>query len=144
MKDTWQLPLKPRLRRWRSFRKEIEAIESSIEQLQVVVDFWKTTPLATRIIDPYDIGTWPNPWEMLNTNEYDENVVALGMAYTLHYSNINCRILLVQNIKNREIKLIVLVDELHILNYNYDSVDTLEIMKEIEILTDTKVSDLHR
>jgi len=66
------------------------------------------------------------------------------MAYTLHYSNINCRILLVQNIKNREIKLIVLVDESHILNYNYDSIDTLEVMKEIEILTNTEVSTLNK
>ena len=142
MKDTWQLPLKPRLRRWRSFRKEIEAIESSIEQLRVVVDFWKTTPLATRIIDPYDIGTWPDPWEMLNTNEYDENVVALGMAYTLHYSNVDCRILLIQSTQHQEIKLIILVDETYILNYNYGSIDTIEVMKEFEVLTDISISTL--
>ena len=143
MKDTWQLPLKARLRRWRDLRTEIETLDA-VGQLQVVVDFWKTTPISARVIDPYDTSTWLDPWEILHTNKYDENVVALGIAYTLHYSNINCRLLLVQNMKNSEIKLIVLVDELHILNYNYNSIDTLEIMKEIEILTDTKMSNLHR
>ena len=54
MRDTWQLPLKPRLRRWRELRKEIVEISDRNTQLRVVIDFWKTTPLSTRVIDPYD------------------------------------------------------------------------------------------
>ena len=45
------------------------------------------------------------------------------MAYTLHYSNISCRLLLVQNVEKSNIKLIVLVDNKYILNYNYNNID---------------------
>ena len=141
MKDAWQLSLKNRLQYWRSFRKEVETFDAA-SQLQAVLDFWKTTPLSSRVIDPYDISTWPDPWEMLRANVYDDNVVALGMAYTLHYSGTDCSILLVQNINTSEIKLIVLVDETYILNYNYDSVDTVEVMKEFEVLKDISISTL--
>ena len=36
MKDTWQLPLKPRLRRWRELRKEIVGFSERKKQLIVV------------------------------------------------------------------------------------------------------------
>ena len=142
MKDPWQQPLKSRLRRWRKLRKEIVEISNIKEQLQVVIDFWKTTPLSTRAIDPYDESTWPNPWDLLNTNNYDENVVGLCIGYTLYYSNIPSRILLVQNVENNEIKLIVLVDDLHILNYNYNKIDTKKVMNEFNVLNDIDVSTL--
>ena len=64
------------------------------------------------------------------------------MAYTLHYSDIPCRILHVQNVENSEIKLIVLVDDMHILNYNYDSINTKEVMNEFNVLADIQVSTL--
>ena len=142
MKDTWQLPLKSRLRRWRELRKEIVEVSNIKTQLSIVIDFWKTTPLGTRVIDPYDHTTWPNPWDLLNTNHYDENVVGLCIAYTLHYSDIPCRILHVQNVDNSEIKLIVLVDNMYILNYNYGSINTKDVMNEFNVLADIEVSTL--
>ena len=64
------------------------------------------------------------------------------MAYTLYYSDIPCKILHVQNVENSEIKLIVLVDNMHILNYNYDSIDTNEVTNEFNVLTEIEVSTL--
>jgi hypothetical protein len=64
------------------------------------------------------------------------------MAYTLHYSDIPCRILHVQNVENSEIKLIVLVDNMYILNYNYDTINTKEVMNEFNVLTEIEVSTL--
>jgi hypothetical protein len=81
---------------------------------------------------------------MLHQNDYDENVVALGMAYTLHYSNIACRLLLVQNVEKNNIKLIVLVDNKYILNYTYNIIDTTNIIEEVEVLKDIDVSTLSK
>ena len=59
------------------------------------------------------------------------------MVYTLHYSNISCRLLLVQNVEKSNIKLIVLVDNKYILNYNYNNIDTTDtVEKELEVLKD--------
>lgn len=126
-------------------RKRIGEVSNILEQLQVVLDFWKTTPIGTRAIDPFDESTWSTPWEMLHQNDYDENVVSLGMAYTLHYSNISCRLLLVQNVEKSNIKLIVLVDNKYILNYNYNNIDTTDIVeKELEVLKDIDVGTLSK
>ena len=94
---------------WRTLRKEIQALDDLLPKLEVVMQFWKMAPISVRAIDPYNEGTWPNPWDLLHINEYDENVVSLGIAYTLHYSDIPCRILLVQSVEKSEIKLIVLL-----------------------------------
>ena len=145
MDEVWQLPPKKRIQRWRELRKRICEYSDLLEQLQVVLDFWKTTPIGTRIVDPFNESTWSTPWELLHQNDYDENVVSLGMAYTLHYSNISCRLLLVQNVEKSNIKLIVLVDNKYILNYNYNNIDTTDIVeKELEVLKDIDVSALSK
>ena len=145
MDEVWQLPPKKRIQRWRELRKRIGEYSDLLEQLQVVLDFWKTTPIGSRIVDPFNESTWSTPWELLHQNDYDENVVSLGMAYTLHYSNISCRLLLVQNVEKSNIKLIVLVDNKYILNYNYNNIDTTDIVeKELEVLKDIDVSALSK
>ena len=66
------------------------------------------------------------------------------MAYTLHLEGYaECEILLVQNSKKSYISLIVLVDKLHILNYNYgivNSVDDIDV--NTRIVEKTKVIEL--
>ena len=67
------------------------------------------------------------------------------MAYTLHYSNIARRLLLVQNVEKNDIKLIVLVDNKYILNYNYNNIDILYFVeKELEVLKDVDVGTLSK
>lgn len=144
MDEVWQLPPKQRIQRWRELRKRICELSDISEQLKIVLDFWNTTPLGVRRVDPYNESTWSTPWEMLHQNDYDENVVSLGIAYTLHYSNIACRLLLVQNVEKSIIKLVVLVDNKHVLNYNYNIIDTTSIMKEVDILKDIDVSTLSK
>ena len=142
MKDTWQLSLKERFKRWRLLRTQINKLSSIDDKINMVIDFWKSTPVSVRSIDPYDNSTWPSPWELLNENVYDENSISLGIAYTLQYSGTNCRLLLVQNVDNSEIKLIVLVDNMYILNYNYGSINTKDVMNEFNVLADIEVSTL--
>tara|TARA_R110002050_G_scaffold266391_1_gene407724 strand:+ start:531 stop:890 length:360 start_codon:yes stop_codon:yes gene_type:complete len=115
-----------------------------IERLQAVVDFWKMAPMSSMHTDIYDTSTWLAPWDFIWEGRYDENSVALGMAYSLQLeSNAECEILLVQNTKESYINLIVLVDKTHILNYNYgivNSVDQLD--KNTTILEKIQVSEL--
>jgi len=70
----------------------------------------------------------------LYKGNFDENSVALGMAYSLHLIGVDTEILLVQNRQEHTLNLIVLVDELYILNYTYGSIDKVDVLKDCEIL----------
>jgi hypothetical protein len=143
MNEFWQCSPKQRLSLWRQFRKTLTSMEY-IERLQAVVDFWKMAPMSSMHTDIYDASTWLAPWDFIWEGRYDENSVALGMAYSLQLeSNTECEILLVQNTKESYINLIVLVDKTHILNYNYGIVnDMSELDNDTTILKKIKVSEL--
>ena len=114
------------------------------QQLQEVVDFWRMAPMSSMHTDIYDSSTWLGPWDFIWNGEYDENSVALGIAYTLQLESYSqCEIWLVQNTKKSYINLIVSVDNKHILNYNYGIVNSLEdIDEDTTILQKTQVSTL--
>ena len=143
MNEFWQCSPKQRLVMWRQFRKSLADMEY-LERLQAVVDFWKMAPMSSMHTDIYDAKTWAQPWDFIWEGVYDENNVALGMAYTLQLeSYAQCEILLVQNTKKSYINLIVLVDKKHILNYNYGIVnDMSELDNDTTILKKIKVSEL--
>ncbi len=115
-----------------------------LERLQTIVDFWKMAPISSKYTDIYDASTWLAPWDFIWKGVYDENNIALGMAYTLQLEGFaECEILLVQNSKESYISLIVLVDKLHVLNYNYsivNSVDDIDV--NTIILNKIQVSEL--
>lgn len=143
MYEFWQTSPKQRLTLWRQFRKTLESMEYT-ERLQATVDFWKMAPMSSMHTDIYDPSTWLGPWEFIWQGEYDENSVALGLAYTLQLeSYADCEILLVQNTEKSYINLIVSVDNKHILNYNYGIVNSIhDLCKETTILQKTQVSML--
>ena len=143
MEEFWQGSPKQRLSLWRQFRKTLAGMEYT-EKLQATVDFWKMAPMSSMHTDIYDPDTWPDPWEFIWNGEYDENSVALGIAYTLQLEkHADCEILLVQNTKESYINLIVSVDNKHILNYNYGIVNSIEeLTTETTILQKTQVSKL--
>lgn len=115
-----------------------------LERLQEVVDFWRMAPMSSMHTDIYDSSTWLGPWDFIWNGEYDENSVALGIAYTLQLESYSqCEIWLVQNTKKSYINLIVSVDNKHILNYNYGIVNSIKDLNEdTTILQKTQVSTL--
>jgi hypothetical protein len=133
MNIVWQLKPEERLKEWRNFRQEIST-ESIEDTLHSVIDWWKYTPIANRVLDVYNSDMWPDPWELLYDGHFDENAISLGIAYTLHLIDKPCEILFVQNHKKSFLGLIVLVDEKFILNYNYDKIDNADVLKDCEIL----------
>jgi len=143
MNEFWQCSPKQRLSLWRQFRKTLASMEY-LERLQAVVDFWKMAPMSSMHTDIYDAKTWAQPWDFIWEGVYDENNVALGMAYTLQLeSYAQCEILLVQNTKKSYINLIVSVDKKHILNYDYGIVNDMnDLDNDTTILEKIKVSKL--
>ena len=58
--------------------------DADIQTKCIEVDkFWQQCPMLNHYLHPADTDTWPNPWELLNDNNYCLYARALGMVYTL-------------------------------------------------------------
>ena len=76
----FNLRYEDRLSQWRQFRDRLETSKNPYEDL---IEFYKDAPIVSIHTDPYDPTVWPNPWELINENQYDEFCILLGMAYSL-------------------------------------------------------------
>lgn len=65
---------------WSRFR---QTLETATDPIADTIEFWSTVPLGARNLDPYDMTTWPDPWEMIEENSYCEFGQLLAIAYTL-------------------------------------------------------------
>jgi len=82
----WKLIASERVARWREFRKSLDDLPLE-EAIKSVVDFWRSCPYAPYYLDPDNPDSWPTPWELISENYYCDLAKALGMLYTLYFSN---------------------------------------------------------
>ena len=58
-----------RLREW--FKLKESLAEKDLSTICVEVDrFWQRVPISNHYLHPDDIEDWPNPWELINYNNY--------------------------------------------------------------------------
>ena len=70
---------------WREFRA---SLETTIDPIQEVIDFYSRAPACTIAADPFTPSTWPNPWELLEENNYCPFVKILAICYTLQLTDV--------------------------------------------------------
>lgn len=60
-------------------------LDQSLQPLEDVWSFWKDAPYIpyNNKIDPYYSFGWPNPWEIIVENKYDDFTKALMISWTL-------------------------------------------------------------
>lgn len=111
-----------RLAAWAEFRQELETDK---DPLGSVLKKYKSAPFVRIACDPYDKKTWPNPWELINENEYDEMLRLVGICYTLQltdrFSQNNFEIHITQDRDNSEIFYLLKMDNL-VFNINEEEV----------------------
>lgn len=73
-----------RLQLWSDFR---ESLETSDAPLQDVIDFYNQAPTVSIATDPYNRDTWPDPWQLIEENQYCEFCRVLGMCYSLQLTD---------------------------------------------------------
>lgn len=69
-----------RLESWAKFR---EGLEEAEDPLREVVKFYKQAPFVSIHTNPWDRESWPDPWELIFENQYDDFCRVLGMCYSL-------------------------------------------------------------
>jgi len=73
-----------RLAAWHDFRQELETAEDPIAS---AVDFYRSAPIVSIHTDPYDKSRWPDPWELVNENQYCDFCILLGICYSLQLTD---------------------------------------------------------
>lgn len=109
----FNLTFEKRMRSWRDFR---QGLETSEDPIQETIDYWRTAPLVNIAADPYDQKNWPDPWEMIQENNYCPFVKILAILYTLQltdrFSQSKFEIHITQDKEKSETKYLLFVDGL--------------------------------
>ena len=142
MQNVWQESPNSRLKLWRKFRKDLSLIDDDDQVLHAIIDWWKGAPIESRILDCYNSDNWPDPWELIYNDKYDDNAVALGMCYTMDLIDWPCTLQLIQCNKKSEIKLILNIDDVYILNYTYGIINDIDDISHCEILQSWESNEL--
>ena len=70
---------------WRQFR---DSLETSQDPIQDTINFYNLAPACTYAADPFTPSTWPDPWELLEENNYCSFVKILAICYTLQLTDV--------------------------------------------------------
>lgn len=74
-----------RMSLWREFRK---TLETTADPIQDTIDFYNRAPMCSIAADPFTPSTWPDPWELLQENNYCPFVKILAICYTLQLTDV--------------------------------------------------------
>ena len=120
-----------RLYAWIDFRKQIETTDNPIQE---TIDLYNRAPLVSIAVDPYDDSNWPNPWELLNENQYCDFAIILGIGYTLgltdRFMDIKKEIHIFTNKKVAQTKYLLYI------NNNVIGYDRLSAVTPLEVSSD--------
>ena len=73
-----------RLKLWHDFRL---SLENSKDPIQDAIDFYNKAPVVSLATDPYTQSSWPDPWQLLEENNYCAFVKILAICYTLQLTD---------------------------------------------------------
>jgi hypothetical protein len=115
---------------WRNFRQSLSTWPEDIEKVAKV---WAKAPQVNNYLTYDDPKKWPDAWTLINEGIYCNISIALGMFYTLYYSNYNQKESMKINCyhlpeKHQILNLVSLEDGKYMLNYNLaESVNILTV-----------------
>ena len=82
----WHLDTQARLSHWHDFRQKIAALP--IEQaVHMTNELWTTAPISNPYYTADQPSEWPDPWQLVVDNSYDDIAKTLGMLYTITLSH---------------------------------------------------------
>jgi hypothetical protein len=117
-----------RLRAWSEFRHDLDKSQNPIQD---VIDCYSHAPTVSIHTDPWDSKSWPDPWELIQENQYCEFTRVLGMCYSLQltdrFSGSSFEIHITTDYSKSTDYYILMVDK-HVIGYynsTYTSIDDL-------------------
>lgn len=141
MNDAFLYGSKHLIKSWKTLRKQLTDELTDIEHLKLVVDFWSFAPISFISLNWDEPENWLDPWQLVNSQMFDESSISLAMFYTLLLSNDNrwnkdrLSLILIKDSKRHIQRIVLKVDDRYYLNLDYklvvDSISTpLQLMKQ--------------
>ena len=78
----WDTSIQDRLSIWFSFRRRLNRLPFE-QAVQEVNAFWRRAPISSQYYCCDMVNDWPDPWQLLVDNTYDNIARGLGMLYTI-------------------------------------------------------------
>jgi hypothetical protein len=117
----FEKPYEQRLAIWRQFRDDLEVAKDPIQE---AIDFYNQAPVCLIAADPYTSSTWPDPWELLEENNYCAFVKILAICYTLQLTGVlsqaSYEIHITRDNENSETYYLLYVDDI-VIGFNGDT-----------------------
>ena len=116
----WLDRFEDRLKSWSELRSHCEQLPFK-DALDLTANWWGHAPRMHNIIHWHDQTNWPDPWDLLADNSYDELALALGMSYTVSMiDKFDCSVEIAQakDDQGQEYNLVLVDDRKYILNYD--------------------------
>jgi hypothetical protein len=121
-----------KLAEWKNFR---DSLETSKDPLQDVVNLWIKAPFRSSYLNPSKPEEWPDPWTLILKSDLDDLAISLGMLYTIkltqRFNESKCEIHTLTS-GSKEPKYFVVVDDKHVLNFNYGEVSGLDAVDSFQ------------
>jgi hypothetical protein len=119
-----------RLTKWKQFR---DSLETSATPLEDVAELWSHAPFVSPYLDPQNPSEWPDPWHLVLNSDLDELAIVLGMLYTIkltsRFIGTPCEIHMSMLLNKKEPAYLLIVDNKHVLNLEYNTVVDVEELK---------------
>ena len=110
----WPSDYSQRLQCWHALRAGLSGHDIQ-HDLLAINDWWFDLPWRAYSLHWDDWRDWPDPWQLLQENQFCDLARALGMLYTLHLCDIASTVQLAQASDRH----LVLVDQgKYVLNWN--------------------------
>lgn len=114
MNQIFSESIQSRLDMWLKFRRTLDRLDL-YDALHSINKFWWTAPISNQYYCQTFVDNWPNPWELLQDNVYDDIARALGMLYTIGLTR--------HNDTNTQIEIVGWMDREQGKEYNLVSID---------------------
>ena len=141
----WYADPQSRILDWFKFRQSLD-IMSEYEAVCATNKLYHTAPISNRYYHFDFPEEWPDPWELIVENHYDDIARALGMLYTLRYSRhelpgeLRCY---VDKTGSKEYNLAWLCEGKYVLNYDLGVVVNTNIeLKELNLKARVTLEEL--
>lgn len=124
------------MKSWKSLRSQLTDNLSDLEHLNLIANFWSSAPISKFSLNWDDPQNWPDPWNLLSNMDFDESSISLGMKYTLELSQDNrwnydrCNLKLIKDDQFHIQKIVLIIDNKWLLNYEYKTVIDYEKCKK--------------